>query len=58
MVFVLNNSFFKFQGNFFHQISGCAMGSPVSAVIAELIMQEVEGIAVTTSPVHLKWWKR
>ncbi|CAB4043841.1 Hypothetical predicted protein, partial [Paramuricea clavata] len=28
LVFVLNNSFFKFQGNFFHQISGCAMGSP------------------------------
>jgi hypothetical protein len=58
LVFVLNNSFFKFQGNFFHQISECAMGSPVSAVIAELIMQEVEGIAITTSPVDLKWWKR
>ena len=58
LVFVLNNSFFKFQRNFFHQISGCAMGSPVSAVIAELIMQEVEGIAITTSPVDLRWWKR
>jgi hypothetical protein len=34
------------------------MGCAVSAVIAELIMQEVEGIAITTSPVDLKWWKR
>jgi hypothetical protein len=30
---------FVFHGNHYHQISGCAMGSPVSAVIAELVMQ-------------------
>ena len=32
------------------------MGSPVSAVIAELVMQEVEEKALETSPVEPKWW--
>ena len=34
------------------------MGSPVSAIIAELVMQEVETMALATSPVRVKWWKR
>jgi len=34
------------------------MGSPVSAVIAELVMQEVEEKALETSPVRPKWWRR
>ena len=56
--FVLKNSFFVFEGKYYHQISGCAMGSPVSAVIAELVMQRVEKIALETSPVPVRWWKR
>ena len=42
LAFVLKISFFVFNRNHYHQISGCAMGSPVSAVIAELVMQRVE----------------
>ncbi|KAL9976443.1 hypothetical protein ACROYT_G013744 [Oculina patagonica] len=34
------------------------MGSPVSAVIAELVMQEVEEKALETPPVQPKWWRR
>ena len=34
------------------------MGSPVSAVIAELVMQEVETMPLATSPVRVKRWKR
>ena len=58
LTFMLKNSFFKCGENFYHQISGCAMGSPVSSVIAELVMQEVETMALATSPVRVKWWKR
>jgi hypothetical protein len=58
LAFVLKNSFFVFNRNHYHQISGCAMGSPVSAVIAELVMQRVEKIALRTSPVPVRWWKR
>ena len=34
------------------------MGSPVCAIIAELIMQEAEEKALATSPVKPKWWRR
>ena len=34
------------------------MGSPVSAVIAELVMQEIESEALETSPVNVRWWRR
>ena len=37
--------------NFFHKTFGYAMGSPVSAVIAELVMQEIESIAFETTSV-------
>ena len=50
LAFVLRSSFFKCGENFYHKISGCAMGSPVSAVIAELVMQEVETMAIASSP--------
>ena len=33
-------------------MSGCAKGPPVSAVITELVVQEVEEKAVETSPVR------
>ena len=45
--FVLNNSYFKFNGSHHHQVSGCAMGFPVSAIIAEIVMPEIEIIAIT-----------
>ena len=51
---VLDNSYFMFEGEHYHQVSGCAMGSPVSAVIAELVMQEIESKALETSPVNVR----
>ena len=56
--FVLSNSYFTFEEKHYHQISGCAMGSPLSAVIAELVMQDVEMRAINPSPVSPKWWQR
>jgi len=54
-----HNSYFIFEVTQYHQLSGCAMGSPVSAVIAEpVVMQEVEKKAIETSPVKIKWWLR
>ena len=34
------------------------MGSPVSAIIAELVVQEIEEKALETSPIKPKWWRR
>jgi hypothetical protein len=56
--FILNNSYFMFDDCQYHQIFGCPMGSPVSAVIAELVMQRIEKVALESSPVSVRWWKR
>ena len=55
---VLDNSYFKLEGEHYHQVSGRAMSLPVSAVIAELVMQEIESKALETSPVNIRWWRR
>jgi hypothetical protein len=30
----------------------------ISAVIAEIVMQEIEAIAINTLPVPVRWWRR
>ena len=54
---VLRNSCFSFQEviHVYQQVFGCDMGSPVSAVIAELVMQEVEQKALATYIVQPCW---
>ena len=37
--FCLKNTYFSFQGQFFEQVEGVAMGSPVSPVVANLYME-------------------
>ena len=34
------------------------MGSPVSVTVANLVMEDVEGRALTTADVHPRFWKR
>ncbi|KAL9983648.1 hypothetical protein ACROYT_G005851 [Oculina patagonica] len=55
---MLNNSYFTYEGVYYHQVFGCAMGSLVSAVIADLVMSNIEERALSTFPVAPKWWRR
>jgi len=42
----------------YKQIFGCAMGWPISPVLTDLVMEEIEETAITTA-LHLpKWWFR
>ena len=43
---------------YYQQVFGTAMGSPVSAVIANMVMEDVEQRALATSPVKPFFWKR
>ena len=52
--FLLHNSYFIFEGTHYHQVSNCAMGSPVSAVIVEFVIQEVEEKGLELSPIKPK----
>ena len=48
--FLLHSSYFIFEGTQYHQVSECSMGSSVSEIIAELVLQEVEGESLETRP--------
>ena len=48
--FILTTTYFKFRGNIYQQKFGAAMGSPVSAIVANLFMEFLEQSAIATAP--------
>ena len=48
--FYLKNTYFSFQGQFYEQVEGAAMGSPVSPIVANLYMEYLEQKALNTAP--------
>ena len=56
--FCLNNTFFIFQGVFYQQIKGAAMGSPVSPIVANIFMKAFEARALATALHPPKLWRR
>ena len=56
--FVLSNNYFIYDDKIYKQIHGCAMGSPVSPVEANLCMEAIEEVAINTSEIQPKIWKR
>ncbi len=56
--FTLSNSFFTYNKETYKQIHGCAMGSPVSLIVANLCMEEIEELAHKQSTSPPKKWFR
>ena len=54
----LTSTYFQYSGKHYKQLHGTAMGSPVSVVVAEIVMQniEVQALAIYTRAVLL--WLR
>ena len=48
--FVLNHNYFKYDGHHYKQIFESAMGSPISPVLADLVMEEIEKTHSHTIP--------
>ena len=48
--FCLKNTYFSFQDQFYEQVEGVAMGSPVSPIVANLYMEYLEQKALSTAP--------
>ena len=58
-LFVLSNSYFIYNDVTYKQIHGCAMGSPVSAIVAILCMEVIEEQAIQSAITPpCKIWKR
>ena len=49
--FCLKNTYFVFQGQYYEQLEVAAMGSPISPIVANLYMEEIEAKALST-PTH------
>ena len=56
--FTLSNSYFNYDNETYKQIHGCAMGSPVSPIVANLCMEEIEDLALEETKTPPKKWHR
>ena len=54
----LDTTYFQVNGSFYRQKKGTAMGSPVSVVVANLFMEEVEEKALQSFAHPVRTWKR
>ena len=54
----LTSTYFQYNGKHYKQLHGTAMGSPVSVVVAEIVMQNIEEQALATYSETLPLWLR
>ena len=40
--FILNSNYFQFNQKFYHQIFGSAMGNPISPILSDIVMEDLE----------------
>ena len=56
--FTLSNSYFNYNNQTYKQIHGCAIGSPVSPIVANLCMEKIEELAHNQFTLPPKKWFR
>ena len=56
--FCLKSTYFVSQGQYYEEIEGAAMGSPIHPIVANLFMEELETKALRTSPHPISLWRR
>ena len=56
--FTLTTNFFQFKNNFYKQLDGVAMGSPISSVIAQLVMEHAEKQIIDSLDFDILFYKR
>lgn len=54
---VLTSTYFKFNGQFLEQNKGFAMGSPLSSVVADFLMEDFEKLVIASAPLKPSLYK-
>ena len=54
----LKSTYFSYNGEFYEQKQGTAMGSPVSAVVTNLYMEFLKELALQLAPSRPRFWKQ
>ncbi|XP_041981008.1 uncharacterized protein LOC121734461 [Aricia agestis] len=54
----LDGNYLLFRDQYYLQIDGVAMGSPLAPIIANIWMEHFEDLALATGPCTVKLWKR
>ena len=54
----LEATYLSFRGKIYQQVHGTAMGSPVSVVVANLVLEDIEQKAMSTFYTPPRFWKR
>ncbi|XP_059055428.1 uncharacterized protein LOC131849377 [Achroia grisella] len=54
----LDAGYFLYQGEYYLQIDGVAMGSPVAPLVANIWMEHIETKILTLRPLEISLWKR
>ena len=57
--FVMSMTYFQFKGELYQQVYGAPMGSLVSVMVADMVMENVEQSAMSSTPpsIKTKIWK-
>ena len=58
LTFCLNASDFQYVSRFYHKSFGCPMGSPVSVLVVNLVMEDIEDRILASSCFDVFCWKR
>ncbi|XP_022823922.1 uncharacterized protein LOC111354606 [Spodoptera litura] len=54
----LTTGYFLWRGEYYLQVNGVAMGSPLAPVVANIYMEWFEGQALASAPVRPRhWWR-
>ena len=51
-------TYFQYNGKHYKQLHGTSMGSPVSVIVAEIVMQKIEESALSTCRQTIPLWLR